>query len=195
MRIGIFGGSFNPIHNGHLITAAHVYDAFELDIVHLVIANTPPHKDANALLAGEKRLEMARLAVSGDDRFHVSDTEFRKNQSPYTVDLLATYRNDFPGDELFLIIGADSLHNIRTWHRWQELPKLADRIIVLGRPEFELDILDAEISEMAVESGCPLVDISSTMIRNMIEAGRNIRYFVPDRVREYIETNRLYRSI
>ena len=193
MRIGIFGGSFNPIHFGHLITNSSLLKTYALDTIHLVVANTPPHKSQKDLISGQDRLNMVHLAVENDSRFFASDTEFREGQSPYTVELLRTYKNDFPNSQLFLIVGADSLLNFKSWYKWQELSTLCEKIIVLARPQYKLTGLDADIASIAsFAENCPLIDISATQIRHLIQTGRSIRYYAPEKVVQYIEDNRLY---
>jgi len=191
-RRGIFGGSFDPPHLGHLIIAQAMANHLELDIITWVPARTPPHKDSAKLSSAEHRYGMTELAISGNPIFEISAIEMRSNQPPWTKFLLERFRQDFPEDELYLIIGGDSLTEFHTWRDYHELWQLA-KIAVAIRPGEDFSLVDREILDNVKIVDTPLIEISATGIRHMVAEGRSIRYLVLESVREYIERNGLYR--
>ncbi|HDR90861.1 MAG TPA: nicotinate-nucleotide adenylyltransferase [candidate division Zixibacteria bacterium] len=190
-RRGIFGGSFDPPHMGHLIIAQAMVNSLELDILTWVPAKTPPHKDSANLTSAEHRYRMTELAISGNPTFAISDVEMDSNQPPWTKYLLRRFKQDFPDDELFLIIGGDSLAEFHTWRDYRELWQLA-KIAVARRQGEDLSGVDREILDNVKIVDTPLIEISATGIRRMIAEGKSIRYLVPETVRIYIEQHELY---
>jgi len=203
-RVLLFGGTFDPVHLGHLVTARAVAEAHGFERVELVPAASPPHKAA-ARAAGEQRLEMLRRAVEGDDLFDLCTLELFRQGPSYTYDTLVDLRNQYgPAAELHWVIGADMLASLDTWHRATKVLDLA-RIVVAARPPWDqrMDAVYARLADrldprhvecirrLAVST--PLLDISSTDIRARVAAGRSIRYLVPEPVRDYIEQGGLYR--
>ena len=184
MRIGVFGGSFDPIHHGHLIAAGTLAEALELDEVRLVVARQQPLKGGGHVAAPEDRASMVELAVRGDPRLRASRAELARSGPSYTVDTLRCFREERPDAELVLLIGADAAAELP---RWRE----ADAVASLARVEvFARDGGAAGGGALRV----PRLDISSTAIRALVRAGRSIRYWVPDAVAEYIAARRLYRE-
>jgi nicotinate-nucleotide adenylyltransferase len=184
MRIGILGGSFDPIHHGHLILARAAREELGLDRVVFIPAHASPHKTGDFSTTGEERLAMVRLAVAGEEGFELSDIELLRPPPSYTVDTLRELRNAHPNDELVLLIGADNVAKFDTWREPDEIRRLA-KIAVLDR------------ANHGIPPGWPvvrrLVDISSTDIRARVAAGRSIRYLTPDSVCDYIASHGLYR--
>ncbi|MCK6457129.1 MAG: nicotinate-nucleotide adenylyltransferase [Phycisphaerae bacterium] len=201
-RIGLYGGSFNPIHFGHLISARSVAEQCGLDRVLLIPAAMPPHKNLPDLAPAADRLAMVRLAVEGDGQFDVSDVELRREGPSYTIDTIAALRADWgPSGEFVWIIGADSLPELATWSRAMQLVETV-RIVAARRPgwaEPDLTALRRVLGDANVERlrkdviPTPAIEISATDIRMRIAAGRSVRYLLPDRVIEYIEARGLYR--
>ena len=184
MRIGILGGSFDPIHHGHLILARAAKEELGLDRVLLIPANKSPHKADTKPATAEDRLKMAQLAIDSEEGFEVSDTELRRPAPSYTIDTLRELRTLHPRDEFVLLIGGDNAATFDTWREPDEIRRLA-QIAVLDR------------AGHAVAGDWPivrrLVDISSTDLRARVAAGRSIRYLTPDPVCDYIHSYRLYR--
>ena len=203
-RIGLYGGSFNPIHNGHLIVARAVAEQVSLERVMLLPSVRPPHKGDRQLLDARHRAEMVRLAITGETLFEFSDYDLTRDGPSYTIDTVMRFREVLgPQVELHWIIGADSLSELTTWHRVRDLVE-ACRIVTAARPGWDaIDwtplrtiLSDAQVA--ALQAGVlptPRIDISSTDIRRRVREGRSIRYLVPDLVRSYIETNDLYRDV
>lgn len=200
-RVILFGGSFNPVHFGHLIAARSAAEQLDASCVVLIPAAAPPHKNAAALAAAEHRLAMLRLAVEGDPLFEIDDLELRRAGPSYTFDTVTHYRGRL-GDavELCWIIGADSLPELAGWHRIDELVRLA-RIITVVRPgnaTGDLAALQARIGRQAVDAlladrlSTPAIEISASDIRARRAAGRSIRYLTPQAVVEYILRHGLY---
>ena len=181
MRIGIFGGSFDPIHHGHLIAAVTLGETLELDEVRLVVAGRQPLKGNGHGAAAEYRAAMVELAVRGAGRLTASRIELGRDGPSYTVDTLRAFRAERRDTELVLLLGADAAEELP---RWREAGAIRD----LAR---------IEIFARGGEGGVhrvPRVDISSTDIRARVRLGRSIRYWVPDAVAEYIAAHRLYRQ-
>lgn len=187
--IGVFGGTFDPPHLGHLIVAADVCLALTLDCVLFIPAAVPPHKQAEVQASAEQRLRMVRAAITGDPRFEADDIELRRPGPSYTVDTLRSLRARFPDCGLYFLIGADALREIHTWKEPEEVARLA-RLVVFAR-----DGEDAEAVQGIAAEAVPVtrVDISATEIRRRVRAGISIRYLVPEAVREIIEREGLYR--
>lgn len=188
-RIGIFGGTFDPPHAGHLMVASDIFAALELNRLLLIPSASPPHKQGLVKATAAQRLEMVRLAVADDERFLVDDIECRRPGASYTVDTLRALRERYPAAELFFVLGVDQMKEFHTWREPDEVARLA-RLAVVAR--------DGEVP--AGEGKYPLVplrvvriDLSATDVRARIGRGESIRYFVPDAVREYIEREGLYR--
>lgn len=200
-RLGLYGGSFDPIHFGHLISARAVAEQFNLEKVILIPAARPPHKGHLKLTSVEHRLAMTRLAVEGDPLFDVSDAETLRPGPSYTIDTIGYFRYQVgPAVELFWIIGADTLPELAQWHRVTDL-LAAVRIVAAARPGWripDLTQLRSKVGNDAVErllADCcptPEIGISSTDIRQRIQSGRSVRYLTPDPVAAYIAANRTY---
>lgn len=200
MRIGIFGGSFDPVHFGHLILAEHCRESASLDEVWFIPSATGPHKQEGAAATDRQRMEMLEFALAGHASFLISDVELKRGGVSYTVDTLSQIAEEQPEDELFLMIGGDSLQNFDTWRNPEKICRLATPLVV-ARPNSDpvnLEALSpyvdedrmAEIKRYALESR--LIDISSTEIRTRATAGRSIRYLTPRAVEKYIESKSLY---
>ena len=204
-RILIFGGTFDPVHHGHLIVAQAIAERAPFDRVTFVPTASPPHKEP-ARAPGSDRLAMLRLACEGERGFEVSDIELRRQGPSYTVDTLAELRRlESPGAEFHLLLGADMLAELPNWHRAGELVALT-RFVIAGRapwPPPRMEELLASVrrrlgGEAARQLDCalaetPRIDVSSSDIRHRIAEGRSVRYLVPEAVRVYIAEHGLYR--
>ncbi len=189
-QIGIFSGSFNPIHVGHLVLANYMREFTYLDEVWLVVSPHNPLKDADELLDDDLRLEMTRLALEGFDNMSVSDIEFRMPRPSYTIDTLTRLTAENPDCEFTLIIGGD---NWTRFGRWKENERLRREFKILIYPRLgELESIPEEFADNIRLVEAPLVEISSTLIRNGIKTGKDMRAFVPARVYDFIEEKGLY---
>ncbi len=200
MRIGVFGGSFDPIHLGHLILAENCREQAKLDQVLFIPCAMSPHKLDGPHGTDRQRVEQLDLAIGGHREFIRSDMEIKRGGVSYTVETLRELDFAQPSNEWFFIVGADSLESFSSWREPKEILKLAKPIIV-GRPgsdPVDLSLLKEHSSSQYVESICglsvesPLIDISSTDIRNRVAANQSIRFLVPRSVEKYIETQKMY---
>ena len=199
MKIGILGGSFNPVHLGHLILAEQIREAAGLGKVLFIPASCPPHKPGAELAAAEHRIEMVRLAIEGNPFFEASDVELRRGGVSYTIDTILALRREHPGDDFHFIIGADSVPELPTWCRTCELVDLCT-FLIGSRPGHDIawNLLTQALPARTIEllrknviSTIP-IGISSSAIRLRIRENRSIRYLVPREVEEYIGRNKLY---
>jgi len=188
--IGIFGGSFNPPHIGHLILAEEARLELNLRKVIFVPSGISPHK--REILDTEKRLKMVNLAVVSSDFFSVSDFEANKKTPGYTIETLEHFSKKFKSEEIVFLMGGDCLKEIKTWHRWKDLLENF-KLAVFIRDGFNEDEIEGEILEKVQILKNPIINVSSSEIRNRIKKGRAYRYFVPERVYHYIEALGLYR--
>ncbi len=214
LRLGIFGGTFDPVHLGHLRAAEEALDILELDEMIFVPAAVPPHKPGGKILSFQSRWRMLELALAGNSRFRLSDLEQRMPGKSYTVHSLRQLRNENPGAELFFLVGCDAFFEMDTWYEFKEIFRLAG-IVVLCRPECceneMLEFVSKRVSQLyrIVHENreirhpvlCSVyglqntrIDISSTRIRELAAEGRSVRYLVPNSVWSYIGENGLYRK-
>jgi nicotinate-nucleotide adenylyltransferase len=215
-RIGLIGGSFDPVHFGHLRVAEEIGERFDLQIVEFIPCMIPPHKPASSITVPRHRIAMLRRALSGNSRFRLSEKEIKRGGVSYLYDTLAEYRKDLgAGAHLFFIMGMDSFLEIATWHRYEDLFGMA-HFIVAARPGYRrpalAEILPARVARtfkrardpgdrIQHESGTwvyfekvSFLEISATDIRTRIASGRSVRYLLPEPVRTYIERHHLYRN-
>ena len=185
MRIGVLGGSFDPIHHGHLIAARTLREELELDLVVLVPAGQQPFKRNGHGADAADRASMTELAVAGEEGLAVDRIEVERAGPSYTVDTLGAFRDRWPGAELTLLIGADAAAEFPAWRSAARIPELA-KVVVFTRAGSEVPSVGLPL----VES--PAVEISSTEVRARVAAGQSIRYLVPELVADYILVNRLY---
>jgi nicotinate-nucleotide adenylyltransferase len=183
MRIAIYGGTFDPVHHGHLILARQAMEEFKLDRIIFVPAAESPFKIHNPTAPASDRLAMLRLAVSGEDRFEVDPMEIERGGVSYSIDTVRSFRMREPGAELFFLVGEDNAYRLAEWHRFEELKKLV-HFVVLSRSE------DFQSPEYPVVQR--RVEISSTEIRNRVANQESITYLVPESVISYIEQHQLY---
>ncbi len=201
-RIGVFGGSFDPIHVGHLLIAEHCRDELALDEVRFILAATAPHKQQHAVADAKHRWEMLRLAIGGNLNFVADDRELRRGGTSYTVATLEELTREMPSAKFYFLMGADSLFDFHTWRAPSEICRMAHVIVVarggLAQPKMELlrpylfEPDRADLNEHLVRM--PQFEISSTEIRDRVKMGRSIRYRVPSAVEAYIATHELYRE-
>jgi nicotinate-nucleotide adenylyltransferase len=203
MRLGIFGGSFDPVHYGHLLLAETCREQCRLDQVWFLPAAVPPHKQSRQLAPAKARAEMLELAIAGHEPFVVSTIEIDRGGVSYTVETLRHVRErGQPGDELFLLMGADSLDEFVTWREPAEICRLATPVVVrrAGLPEPDYRALAALVSAERLEEirrhqvEMPIIGLSSTDLRRRAAAGRSLRFRTPRAVEKYIETHALYRE-
>ena len=201
-RIGILGGSFNPVHIGHLIIAQDALERFALSKVVFMPAAQPPHKLGAALVEPAHRLEMLRIAREKDDRFDVSDLEIRRGGVSYTIDTARELARRYPEAKLHFIVGGDTLLELHTWRNIEELLAVCD-FITLARPGDAMQSVTADRLRLPGPHAARLlknvmyahmVDVSSTDIRQRVARGQSIRYLVPPGVEHYILSRKLYSS-
>jgi nicotinate-nucleotide adenylyltransferase len=190
VRLGVYGGSFDPPHLGHLVAASEACERLGLDRVLWIPSAHHPLKGSTVRTPPAVRLEMVRAAIAGDARFEADDLELRRDGPSYTVDTLRELRRRLPAAKLFLLVGADLLGELPRWREPGEIVRLAT-LAVVNRAGDELDA-NAVAGAVAVE--VPRVDVSGTEVRRRAAAGRTIRYLVPDGVREIVERHTLYRD-
>jgi len=191
MRIGIFGGTFDPIHTGHLAIAQTAINEIPLQRVLFIPANIPPHKLKQPISPPQVRLEMVQLAVADHPQFEVSTVELEREGPSYMVDTLRLLQQRYPGAEFFLIIGADNLLGFQTWHEHEAILQLC-RLAVYPRYESDLEQAPAELLRRSIVFKAPRMEISSSYIRGLVRQGKSVRYLVPDVVAEFIQQKRLY---
>ena len=184
-KLGIYGGTFDPIHNAHLILAREALEQLGLDRVVFVPAAASPHKLERAATSGVIRLEMLRAGVEGEPRFEVNDVELQRPPPSFTVDTIEEMRRHEPQSEIFYLVGSDNLPRLHTWHRFGDLQKLV-QFVVLAR--------GAEAADERYTTIRRLIDVSATEIRNRVATGRSIRYLVPAAVEEIIRRHQLYKD-
>lgn len=195
-RIGVFGGTFDPIHIGHLIIATELRHALRLDRLLFVPTGQPPHKADQAVTADADRLAMLELAIAGDPAFEISTLDLERAGPSYTADLLRLLSAQFPDARLFFLMGEDSLRDLPNWHQPDAILALAE-LGIASRPEIDLDLADI-YERLPSARGrvqivpTTLIDISSSDLRQRVRDGRPIRYLVPAAVEAYIMSNNLY---
>ena len=208
VKIGILGGTFDPIHFGHLRPALDVAEQLDLDQIRLIPSAVPPHR-APPQATAQQRLTMLQLAVKNNDRFVVDDRELHREGPSYTVDTLMSLRQQFPESQLYLLLGTDAFVEIQTWHQWPQLIELA-HIVVMQRPDEILDMSDeltrwyqqhlaADTAHEQLAGAVWPVDvtqlaISATEIRGNISKGLSAKFLMPDAVMNLIEMLGLYSS-
>ena len=189
--IGIFGGTFDPIHTGHLILAERAREELGLDALLFMPANIPPHKTTGRTIgSGEARLEMVQLGIAENPAFHLTDLELTREGVSYTVDSLRAIRESIPEARLVVLIGSDNAREFTTWRQPEEIVRIAE-VAVWARPDnpFSSEILPGHTARTIP---APLIEISSTEIRRRVAEGRSIRYLTPEPVISYIRTHGLY---
>ena len=188
MKIGILGGTFNPIHIGHLILAEEAFWKLKLDKVIFVPSYLPPHKEEADIIDPQHRFNMVSLAIEGNERFEVSKIEIEAKGWSYSVETLKQFRQRFgPDSERFFITGSDSLKELFSWRKIDEIFNLS-KFIVAQRPGYPIEELPKNVQAVAITG----VEISSSEIRKRLKDKKSIRYLVPEGVRAYIEKNKLY---
>ncbi|RYY74228.1 MAG: nicotinate-nucleotide adenylyltransferase [Gammaproteobacteria bacterium] len=208
-KIGIFGGTFDPIHMGHLRMALELKQRLKLDEMRLLPAHQPPHRDAPKV-SSTQRAEMLRIALKDCPDLRLDERELQRNKPSYTYDTLQELRKEFVDDvSLALCMGADAFANLPKWYRWSELIELA-HIVVIARPGWDIPVageardfldqhlntsesLDSEPSGSVVFQSLSLLPISATGIRELIQTGESAQFLMPDAVWSYICTHSLYR--
>jgi len=220
VKIGILGGTFDPVHQGHLIVAEEAADILGLDQIFFLPARIPPHKIGRDISRQEHRTHMLQLALKSNQRFNQSDLELHREGPSYTVDTVTEFGEIFPDAELFFLMGHDSFNEIETWYQYEKLFQLC-RLVVASRPgspEMKMERFSQATRELLRKKILTIDDplaipedvfdtewrvctiriaglrVSASGIRNRVKHGRTIRYLVPENVREYIEQSGLYRS-
>ncbi len=214
VNIGIFGGTFDPIHYGHLRTAEEVRNLFKLEKVLFIPSADPPHKDSSSVTSASYRLEMVKFAVGDHPPFDASDMECRRGGKSYSIETLHSLREQLGKPSfLFFILGSDAFVDLSTWKDWEDLFGLTN-FVVIARPGYPVDGLQGALPDELLDqfdykphqrrfihkSGCAiyfrkcsLIDISSTRIREMVKMGKSIKYLLPKEVEDYINREGLYR--
>lgn len=201
-KVGILGGTFNPVHYGHLIAAEAVRENFCLDRVLFIPAGIPPHKPVSEVAAANHRFNMVKCAIASNPGFEASHLEIERSGYTYSIDTLTSLKSMYADStEFFFIIGADVVPELILWREYSKVFEMCS-FIALFRPGHNREAFLWQINELAAGYGAkifaaeaPLIDISSTDIRERIINGRSIKYLVPDCVEEYIYQNGLYRLL
>lgn len=194
MRTGIMGGTFNPVHNAHLLIAELAREEFNLDRIIFMTGGNPPHKDG--VISPQHRFNMTHIAIEGNERFIDDDFEINRSEKSYTVNTLEYLKEKYPDDELFFIVGEDSLEDLPTWYEPERILEMCSLLVF---PRKSRETLMGTLNKMTDKFGkrilpisAPVIGLSSTDIRNRIRDGKTVKYMIPDRVIEYIKQHNLY---
>ena len=199
-RIGLIGGTFDPIHNGHLLLAENSRKVFNLDKIIFMPAGIPPHKRDKHISSNVHRYNMTLLAINSNENFFLSDMELKKEGVSFTIDTIKYLKSNYRDSEIYFILGSDSLFQIDTWKDYEELLTLCN-FIVVARPHYNNEKLRNLVdnlnnlynSSIHIVEG-PVLDISSSEIRDRVRKGLSISYLVPKPVEEYIYKHGLYKD-
>lgn len=190
MQIGLFFGSFNPVHTGHLIISNHILNETRLNKIWFVVSPLNPFKINSDLLDENTRLSLVNVAVRGDGRLLASDIEFQLPRPSFTVNTLWFLKKNYSGHDFVIIMGSDNFRDLDKWKNYEDIRENF-KILIYLRPGFEVqNKFDADIQVL----NAPILDISSTQIRKLIEEGKSIRYLVPEMVRKEIEEKEYYKK-
>lgn len=191
MKVGLFFGSFNPVHSGHLMIANYFIEFAGLEKIWFMVTPQNPFKSNGELLDENQRLEMLEMAIDGDPKFAASDFEFNLPRPSYTVNTLAKLRETYPEHTYTPIVGGD---NLQSFHLWKDYKQILDHhdVYVYRRSGFHENPLLANHPRIRVFE-VPLLNISSTYVREMIQAGKSVKYLVPEKVQIYIDQHKLYK--
>lgn len=192
-RIGILGGTFDPIHLGHLVLAEQAKERLKLDQVIFIPSASPPHKTNRKLSSAKDRFQMTRLALEENPSFSISDIELKRGGLSYTVDTLRELKKLYPNSEIYFLTGSDVLNEIQTWKDPEHIYKLVN-VVIAKRPSFDSFDPQNHFAKKSIIVPITGVDISSTQIRKRIEKGQSIKYLVPAKVEEYIRRKKLYQK-
>ncbi len=191
LKIGLYFGSYNPIHIGHLAIANYIVEYVDIDQLWFVVSPQNPFKRKANLLDNYQRLELAHRAVEGDNRLRASNIEFNLKKPSYTIDTLAYLKDKFPKYEFKILMGSDNLEN---FHKWKNYEIIVENygIIVYPRPGFDKSKIQIHPNILIAENA-PLMEISSSFIRNSILKGKDVRHFLPQKSWEYLEEMNFYK--
>ncbi len=189
MKIGVLGGTFNPVHIGHLILAEEAREKLGLDRVILIPTALPPHKDDAGIAPAQERLKMLKMAIRGNRHLAVSDMEIRRRGRSYTIDTLRELKRRFMRDEIYFIIGSDLLKYLNEWKDLEQVLKMV-KFVAATRPGYPLEQIPENIETMAIRA----VDVSGFEVRERVRSNKTFRYLVPEAVFDYINKSRLYRG-
>lgn len=187
MNVGILGGTFNPIHIGHLILAEEIREKLELEKVIFVPARLPPHKKNKDIASPQTRFAMVQHAIKGNRHFSVSDIEIKRQGLSYTIDTIREFKKLYPKDELYFITGSDLLNYLAEWKDLKEIISIV-KFVVATRPGYPLEQIPSYIKTVAIRA----VDISAFEVRQCIKKHTSYRYLVPDAVHSYITKRKIY---
>ncbi|WP_297096202.1 nicotinate (nicotinamide) nucleotide adenylyltransferase [uncultured Draconibacterium sp.] len=191
LKVGLYFGSYNPIHIGHLAIANYMVEYTDIDQLWFVVSPQNPLKKKNNLLDDYQRLELVHRAVDGDDRFRASNIEFSLPKPSYTVDTLAYLKDQHPNYHFKILMGSDNLENFHKWKNYETI--LEDYgIIVYPRPGFDPEKVQVE-KNITIAKDAPLMEISSSFIRKALKEGKDVRHFLPQKSWEYLEEMNFYR--
>lgn len=196
MRTGIYGGSFNPVHNGHIHLADSAAKELGLDRIFLLPSGISPHRSSLEYASGDDRLEMLRLACVGHEKLVPCDFELKNQRKSYTVYTVREFRRRFPEDELFLLVGSDMLLSFDNWYRFDEILQHV-KLAALSRENGDREKLEEKAEKLRKFGeificGAPPQEVSSTEIRKKIKKNENISCYLPENVVQYIKRNNLY---
>jgi nicotinate-nucleotide adenylyltransferase len=190
-KIGILGGTFDPIHLGHLVLAEQVKEKLQLDQVIFMPSASPPHKTKRKLSSAKDRFQMTKLALENNPTFLVSDIELNRGGLSYTVDTLKQLKKQYPDSEIYFLTGSDVLNEIQTWKDPEQIYKLV-KVVIAIRPCFDSFDSKNHFAKKSIIVPITGIDISSTQIRERVKKKQSIKYLVPAKVEEYIKKKKLY---
>lgn len=192
LKVGLYFGSYNPIHIGHLAIANYMVEFTDIDQLWFVVSPQNPHKKKNNLLDDYQRLEMVHRAVQNDDRLRASNIEFNLPRPSYTVDTLAYLKDQYPNYDFVILMGSD---NLESFHKWKNFEAIIENygVVVYPRPGFDRSKVQVH-KNITIAEGAPLMEISASFIRKAIRQGKDVRHFLPPKTWEYLEQMNFYRK-
>jgi len=194
MKMCLFGGTFDPPHNGHFIIAEAIRESLDLNKIAFIPAYNPPHKYGQKEVTPiAHRLAMLEICTRYNEHFEINDIEIRRGGISYTIETIREVKNNLGMgcDDLYFLIGSDSLVEFKSWYKWQEILKEC-KIVVARRPRFEKEGIDADLLEQVLFLNLPRIEVSSTEIRRRFEMGQMTRFYINDAVFDYIQQHKLY---